>query len=205
MLPVLFPVPGDMAFVGEGVLLRKGLRDGFGAEGLEEPFLLFLLDEILGIGPDDVVIGALPGQAAVQGLDAGQVGIGVGLQVHREIPGGKEGVQAVQHIAELGVLLFQDLPPHAAVEQQDDDIDDEQADQDDLQHHAGMVGLPEHGPGHALGEGLDQDIVAVRYADYAQIVGQALGRALEAGALGAVLEGRLYRVGGALIDIAGFQ
>ena len=53
-----------------------------------------------------------------------------------------------------------------------------------------MVGLPDHGLGDALGESLYQYVLAVRDAEYAQVVQQAVRPAGKAQVLPAALEGR---------------
>ena len=199
VLPVLLSVPEDVALICKGILVGENLRDGRGGEGLPEALFSLLPHDVRRVDADDVVVRALHGQTAAQGPDARHVGIRVALQVHREVAGGEEGVQPVQRVAELDVLLFQRLPPGPPPDQQNQDVHGEQEDQNHLQHHAGVVGLPEHGLGDAGGEGLNQNIFAVRDADHAQVVNKAV-LTDEAPVLRAVLERLPEDAGGALAD-----
>ena len=191
-----------MTFVGKGVLFGEHLRDRGDAEDLPEQRLLILSDDIPGVSRDDIVVSALGGLADIQRLDAAHIGVGAGLQVRRKVAGGKEGVQAVQDVTELGVLLLQRLAPRPAPDQQNEDVDGKQDNEDDLQHHAGVVGVPDHGLGHALREGLDQDILAVGDAEHAQVIRQAPRLADKARVLRALLKGLPDQPGGPGVDTA---
>ena len=111
-----------MAFVGKDILIRKNLRNGADLEGLAELLLFLLPDEILRMDADDIIVGALHSQAVAQRPDSRHIGVGIVLQIHCEIAGGEEGVQAAQHVAELGVFRFQPQPVAAAPKQKGQDI-----------------------------------------------------------------------------------
>ena len=128
MFPVLLPIPVHVALIGVNVLFRKDVDDGFHLERLAELLLLLRPNNVLRVDAQDVVVGALHGHTAAQGPDARHIGIGVVLQIHRKVTGGEEGVEAVQHIAELRVLFLQDLPVLPGPEQQNEDIRRKQAD-----------------------------------------------------------------------------
>ncbi len=68
-----------------------------------------------------------------------------------------------------------------------------------------MVGIPEHGLGHALRKRLDQNILAVRDTDQAEVVRQAAWSADKARVFRAVLESRVDDTGGFGVDIPGLQ
>ena len=153
---------------------------------------------------DKVLIAALGGEILPLRRGPGQVLVGVRLQV-RQDEAGKESAHAADDIAHLPVLPLQPQAVLPASEQQGHDVQDEQADKNDLQDHAGMVGVPDHGLGHALGEGLDQDILPIREGDGAQIVRQTAGGADKAAAVRFApedLPGPLGRLG---VDDAALQ
>ena len=67
-----------------------------------------------------------------------------------------------------------------------------------------MVGLPDHGPGHALGEGLEQDIVRSRHVQHAQVVRCLAGRADQAQFVRLAPEHRPHLFRGLLVNDAVF-
>ena len=98
------------------------LYNGFNLKGVSELFLFLFSDNVLRMNTDNIVIGAFHGQSAAQRFNSRHIGVGVVFQIHRKVAGHKEGVETIQHIAELGILLFETFLLFPAVKKQNKNI-----------------------------------------------------------------------------------
>ena len=153
---------------------------------LEPPALLLVHQEGQEVG-GKILILAAGGELVPLRRGTGQVAVRALLQVRQDKPG-EQRTDAVDDIPHLPVLPLQPPAHPLPSDQQRQNVQHKQGDQHDLQHHSGLVGVLDHGLGHALGVGLDQQVFAVRHIEYAQVVGQAARGADKAALSGAALE-----------------